>query len=87
MQKPRCQERLKPIPCRDEVQNMSHGNEDLRGEHENRKTKRGIRKGHLRVHQVRSSRNKGNSGFSPANAPKRMGKHVKRTRRKVYRGA
>jgi hypothetical protein len=39
----------------------------------------------LRVHQVKHGRDEGRPGFT--STPKRMGKNIKRARRKVYRGA
>jgi len=58
----------------------------LRGEHENRRTKRGIRRGRLRV-KPRARRGKRNDERGLFYQGRTRGKHLKSTRSRLYRGA
>lgn len=57
----------------------------MRGEKEDAKTKRGIRKGHLRAKVAKHGKREGRSGFSPANAPRKIGRNLRRSRRKLFK--
>lgn len=57
----------------------------MRGEKEDRKTKRGIRKGGLRAKVAKHGKREGRSGFSPANAPKKISRNLRRSRRKLFK--
>lgn len=63
---------------------MAHLN-NLRGERENRRTKRGIRRGKLRVKRVRKPKSGDPRGLHYQGRTR--GKHLKSTRSKLYRGA
>lgn len=58
---------------------------EMRGEKENRKTKRGIRKGHLRAPVARKPKAHSRGSFSPANAPRKIGRNLRKSRTKVYK--
>lgn len=64
---------------------MAHDTGNLRGERENRRTKRGIRKGSLRVHQVKKTAKRAASPLFYG--ARKSGKHIKSTRSRLYRGA
>lgn len=57
----------------------------MRGEKENRKTKRGIRKGGLRANVAHKPKHRSRGGFSPASEPKKIGRNLRRSRRKLYK--
>lgn len=63
---------------------MAH-QDHLRGEMENKRTKRGIRKGRLRVKRARKGKHNDARGFF--HQGKTPGKHLKNTRSRLYRGA